>query len=119
VRPLPILWGNPEVPTSVHWDAVRAAKAATGYKDLVVPGKAVYGSPGPILAIGKEPDWLTEFALVPNVDDHDRLTAALRAILFTPDDPRMGTPEYLLSQWMGGPVKLISTEHYEPRVAFK
>lgn len=105
LRPLPILWG--QEPTGDDWAAVRAAKAATGYKGLVVPRAAVYGSPGAILAVGALPDWLCDFAYIDNTSNHESLTAALNAVLNDPQDPRIGTPEQLLSAWMGVDVKLV------------
>lgn len=89
---------------------LRAAKLASGYKGLVIPSIAVQGSPGPVLAVGVEPDWLVEYAYLPNLDDVGRITAALTAILITEDDPRLGTEVDLLSKWFGGTVRLIGTE---------
>lgn len=116
IRPLPILTVDGELPAGEALLRLRLAKKATGYLGLVIPCKAVLGSPGPILAVGCEPDWLTSFALVPNLDDVDRLTAALTAILINPDDPRLAGDEYLLSKWFGAPVTYKGTEHHEPSV---
>lgn len=107
LRPLPILTASRELPAGGALDRLRRAKLATGYSGLVEPRKAVYGSPGPILAVGVEPDWLTEFAFVPNFNDVGRLTEALRAILMNPEDPRIGQPVDLLSKWLGVEVKEV------------
>jgi hypothetical protein len=111
VRPLPILWPEGYEPTSEDWAALRTAKNATGYPGLVVPRKAVYGSPGVILAVGALPDWLARFAYIDTLSDIGRLTVALNAILNDPEDPRIGGPEELLSRWMGVEVKQV--DEYE------
>jgi hypothetical protein len=87
---------------------------ASGYLPLVIPAKAVQGSPEPILAVGARPGWLTRFAYVPDWNDEGRLTNALRAILTNPDDPRMEDREDLLTAWFGVPVKQIGEEHVGP-----
>lgn len=108
LRPLPILWG--QEPTDADWAAVRAAKAATGYKGLVVPRQAVYGSPGVILAVGELPSWLCRFVYVDNTNDAEKLTEALNVVLNDPEDPSVGTEADLLSRWMGVEVKEVEEE---------
>ena len=116
IRPLPILTPSGELPAGEALLRLRQAKKATGYLGMVVPCQAVLGSPGPILAVGREPDWLVSFAYVPYFDDVERLTAALTAILINPDDPRLGGDEYLLSKWFSAPVTYKGTELYVPPV---
>lgn len=110
MRPLPILTADGELPTGAALEALRRAKLATGHDGLVLPRKAVQGSPEPILAVGVEPDWLTTFAFVPNLEDEERIAAALTAILMEPDDPRLSREEDLLSKWMGVEVKRLPDE---------
>lgn len=112
LRPLPILTADGSLPSGRALETLRAAKMATGYPGRVWPCQAVEGSPAPILAVGVEPDWLTEFAYVPDLTDVGRVTAALNAILIDTDDPRLGGVEYLLSKWFEGPVKFIGEEEY-------
>jgi hypothetical protein len=117
MRPLPILWA--ETPTPEDWQALRAAKKASGYSDLVQPCQAVLGSPEPILCVGIEPDWVCRFAYIPDLKDPTRAKNAVTAVLITPDDPRMHDEAYLLSKWMGAPVKYVGEEPIELKVAFK
>lgn len=116
LRPLPILTRDHTLPRGEPLLRLQQAKKATGYLGLVLPCQAVQGSPGPILAVGVEPDWLVDYALVPNFDDVSRLTAALTAILINNNDPRLGTYETLLSKWFKGPVKYVGEEAHEPPV---
>lgn len=112
LRPLPILTADGELPTGGALATLRLAKMASGYSGMVRPMKAVQGSPGPILAVGVEPDWLVDYALVPDWSSATRLTEALKAILINPDDPRIGRDVDLLSKWFKGPVKFIGEEEY-------
>lgn len=107
VRPLPILTPGRDLPTGGALATLRRAKMATGYSGLLLPRRAVQGSPAPILAVGVEPDWVTDYAFVPDFTQEGRLTEALRAILMNPDDPRIGRPADLLSKWLGVEVKEV------------
>ena len=107
--PLPILMEG-GLPSGEALERLKRAKQATGYDELVLPCVAVPGSPGPILAVGMEPDWVVEYALLPNLDDEARITAALTAVLINRDDPRLGTAEQLLTKWMGVEVKMTGEE---------
>jgi hypothetical protein len=112
LRPLPILTADGRLPTGDALATLRLATLATGYPGRVLPSKAFHGSPGPILAVGVEPDWLVEYALVPDWSSATRLTEALKAILINPDDPRIGRDVDLLSKWFGGEVKYLGEEEY-------
>lgn len=103
-----------EEPTGAAREALRRSKQATGYDGLVMPAKAVHGSPEPFLAVGVEPDWLCRFAYLPSLEDDERTTAALTAVLMNPDDPRISDEAYLLSKWMGCEVKEITDEQDNP-----
>ena len=111
--PLPILTATGQLPTGEALDRLRRAKQASGYAGLVLPCKAVHGSPGPILAVGVEPDWLTTYAYLPNLDDENRIRAALIAVLINKDDPRLGDEMDLLSKWTGVEVKFVKEEDYD------
>lgn len=113
MRPLPILMAGGGLPTGEPLERLKRAKQATGYSGLILPRIAVEGSPQPILAIGVEPDWLTTFAYLPNLDDETRITAALTAVLMEPEDPRLGDEVDLLSKWFGGPVIFKGVEEFE------
>ena len=115
VRPLPILTADGELPSGEALLALRASKKLSGYSGMVLPVKAVPGSPEPILCVGVTPDWLCTFALIPDLSNIDRTTAALDAVLVNNDDPRLGSEEVLLSKWMGVEVKMIEQES---RVSF-
>lgn len=116
MRPLPILTPGGRDLSPAELGVLKAAKGASGYEDLVLPRRAVQGSPGPILAVGVEPDWITDYALVPDLTDVGRVTAALTAILVEPDDPRLGQPEDLLSKWLDCDVTYVGEEEYaEPK----
>jgi hypothetical protein len=89
---------------------LKFAKLATGYEGLVVPRMAREGSPAPILTVGVEPDWLTQYAYVDDWSNIGALTEALRTILIKPDEA-LGEVE-LLSKWFKAPVKYIGEEEY-------
>lgn len=112
LRPLPILTASGALPDGFALEALKAAKLATGYQGMVIPRKAVPGSPGPILAVGVEPDWLVKFAYLPDLSSVDRITAALTAVLMEPEDPRLGDEVDLLSRWFGAPVKFVGEEPF-------
>lgn len=112
LRPLPILTVDGELPTGFALEALKAAKIATGYSGMVIPRKAVPGSPAPVLAVGREPDWLTTYAYLPDLSNIERITAALTAVLMEPNDPRLGDEVDLLSRWFGAPVKFVGEEPF-------
>lgn len=113
MRLLPILWAEP--PTTEDWQRLSAARTALGYTDLIQPAEAVPGSPGPILAIGKMPDWIIQYAYVPSTRD-SKLAERLQAVLDRQEDP--DTIGKLLSRWMGVEVKQIGEEEYRGGVQF-
>lgn len=115
MRLLPILWAEP--PTPEDWQRLSAARTALGHTDLIKPAEAVPGSPGPILAIGKLPDWLTGYALVESTTDRMGLEAALHHCLM---NEGMAGQEYeaLLSHWMGVKVTCQGEEEYRGGVQF-
>lgn len=112
-RPLPILTVSGELPTGDALDRLRQAKLATGYSGRVLPVRAAQGSPGPILTVGRDPDWLVKFARVPDFNSVERLTAALTAILIDNDDPRLGGTLYLMNKWSRGQLVYKGEEPYD------
>ena len=110
-RPLPILTADGELPVGADLANLKFAKMFSGYEGLVLPRKAVPGSPGPILAVGRQPDWLCEFAYCADWSDVTALTEALKTVLINPDQALGDT--YLLSKWLQGPVKFVGEEPYD------
>lgn len=113
MRPLPILMEGGGLPSGAALERLKRAKWAAGYEGKVLPRVAVPGSPGPILAVGVEPDWVTDYALLPDLEDEGRITAALTAILMNPEDERIGRPEDLLSKWFRADVAYVGEEEYD------
>lgn len=72
---LAILWGSP--PTPAAWKALSAARVSLGLEDKIEPARALQGSPGRILAIGKHPDWLCEYAYLMDLNTPDSTAHAL------------------------------------------
>lgn len=110
LRPLPILTHDGSLPTGADLEALKAAKLSLGYEGLVLPARAVQGSPGPILAVGVTPDWLTEFAYVKDWSSVTLLADALRTVLMSPERAMGDT--YLLSKWLKGPVTFVGEEEF-------
>lgn len=110
LRPLPILTPDRSLPTGADLTALKFAKLSSGYEGLVLPREAVQGSPAPILAVGCEPDWLTDFAYVKDWSSITALTEALKIVLLSPE--RAIGDTYLLSKWLQGPVTLLGEEYY-------
>lgn len=110
LRPLPILTHDGSLPTGADLEALKAAKLSLGYEGLVLPARAVQGSPGPILAVGVTPDWLTEFAYVKDWSSVTLLADALRTVLISPERAMGDT--YLLSKWLKGPVTFLGEEEF-------
>lgn len=111
LRPLPILTVDGSLPTGGDLEALKSAKLSLGYEGLVLPRVAVQGSPGPILAVGVTPDWLTEFAYVKDWSSVMLLTDALRTVLMEPERAMGDT--YLLSKWLKGPVTFVGEEEFD------
>lgn len=115
LRPLPILTPDGSLPTGADLTALKFAKLSSGYEGLVLPGKALKGSPGPILAVGVEPDWLVEFAYVKDWSSLTALAEALKTVLMSPERAMGDT--YLLSKWLRAPVKYVGEEDFNASTA--
>lgn len=110
---LPILWA--EEPTAEDWARLTAAREAIGHTDLIQPANAYQGSPGPILAIGKIPDWIVQYGYVTSTSDPN-LSKRLQQVLDRQENP--DTIAKLLSAWMGVDVKQVGEEEIDAGVRF-
>lgn len=118
MRLLPILIDGD--PGKQGWEALSHARAAIGHEGKVQPARAVPGSPQPILAVGKLPDWLTDYALVSELSIGDKaLEDALGYALDNHDREEVGERyAELLTEWMGVPVKYVEDESHDTGVQF-
>ena len=110
MRLLPILWA--EAPSREDWARLTRARELTGYTEKIQPANAYPGSPGPILAVGRTPDWLTGYAYVESTEDSEGLVAALNRCLFG-EESRAEEYERLLSAWMGEEITYAGEEEME------
>lgn len=117
MRLLPILWA--EEPTAEDWARLSAAREAIGYTDLIKPARAFQGSPGPILAIGAFPDWLTGYAHVKSTRDRGGLESALYHVLYGDNISEGEEWAALLSHWMGMQVSISGEEEFDGGVRFE
>lgn len=99
MRLLPILWGKP--PAEQDWRRLGDARIAIGYPDKIMPARAVHGSPGRVLAIGAEPDWLCEFIRVDDTLDAPKLEFALKWALEAEEGLDGEDVAEKLASWMG------------------
>lgn len=74
-----LIWSD-QRPTGPEMDKLKAAKKATGVDFSVLPRRAFPGCGGRVLAVGTEPTWLADYALVDNYDD-PKLEKALKWVL--------------------------------------
>ena len=115
MRILPILWAEP--PTDEDWKRLSEARTALGYTDLIKPVQALEGSPQPVLCIGADPSWVTDYAYVENTHS-EHLQDALGYCL---EEQHLDTGKLvaqLFSKWMGTEVKYIETEEHDGGVRF-
>ena len=73
IKPLPIY---PSAPTGADLSLLKEAKASLGTPVLVQPVEAVPGSPGRVIALRKRPNFICDYAFIPE-PNHDSLVAAL------------------------------------------
>lgn len=111
MRLLPILWAEP--PTAEDWARLSAAREAIGYMDMVKPVQALQGSPGPVLAVGAYPTWLTGYAHVESTEDRTGLESALYHCLLLDGNETGEEYAELISHWMGVQVSISGEESYE------
>lgn len=99
MRLLPILWSND--PTADDWRRLGEARIAIGYPEKLMPARAVHGSPGRVLAIGAEPDWVCEFIRVDDTMDSPKLEFALKWCLEPEGEVSGEDIADKLASWMG------------------
>ena len=83
-RILPIY---PSKPTGADLEAFRSAKGKLSLDYLIQPVRAVSGSPFRIIAIKEHPDFICDYAFVPE-PSVESITSAMRWALSDDDDPR-------------------------------
>lgn len=99
MRLLPILWAKE--PAEQDWRRLGDARIAIGYPDKLMPARAVHGSPGRVLAIGAEPDWLCEYIRVDDTHDSAKLEFALKWCLEPEEEISGEDIADKLASWMG------------------
>lgn len=98
----------PSVPTGAILTALKDAKDSLDVDYLVQPVKAVPGSPGRILALGKKPHFVCDYALVEK-PTKESIRNALEWVLGDHDDPRARTVVQVLEEIFGSGVQEIGT----------
>jgi hypothetical protein len=76
----------------------------------IIPVEAVPGTPARIIAFGKRPGWLCEYALVNDSNNDDAVAAAMAWAMWFNNDSRATTMEKQLSRWFGAEVKEVTNE---------
>jgi len=102
-RILPIY---PSKPTGADLEAFRSAKGKLSLDYMIQPVRAVSGSPFRIIAIKEHPDFLCDYAFVPE-PSVESITNAMRWALGDEDDPRATTVLKSLKKIFGDGVKEI------------
>lgn len=105
IRPLAI-WSAREL-TNADYGRIRVAKQALGLPFLVQFGKAVAGGSERVLAIGGEPDFLCDYAQIPNTYSAG-LKPALEWVLSNKEDSRAMSMADVLTKWMGAEVREVT-----------
>lgn len=104
MRVLPILWGWE--PSTFDWARLKGAKTRVAPDVVIQPVRAVPGSPGRVLAIGRIPHWICEYWLI-QPEDPD-IDAALAWALGLGDGGfNAVTEEQMLSEALGVEVREI------------
>lgn len=100
----------PSVPSGEILAALKVAKEQIPEAPLVQPVRAVYGSPGRVLAIGQQPPFLCDYALVgePTVE---RLQIALEWVLGLREDSRGMTVLKKMQQIFGSETVEVTDEN--------
>jgi hypothetical protein len=98
---------------------LKEAKAQMNISTLLKPVRAVIGSPGRVLAIGKKPEWICEYAYVKEPSTQS-FKEALEWILGIREDPRGITVIRTLKEIFGPsvqelPVTVQSAEQGETK----
>lgn len=115
VRPLPIAFGRP--PSESDWEALRAAKRASGVDVLVQFVKAVPGGTGRVVAIDTKPPYVTDYWRV-SIDSPE-LPEAIAWSLGREANPRAVTASDMLSDMLGCWVTELEPEQGQQTVRFQ
>ena len=103
VVPLPIY---PSKPTGDDLAMLRVAKEQVVTDTLVKPVKAIPGSSGRIIALRDKPNWLCDYAYIPNPNP-DSMKAALEWALGLTEDARGVTIIRTLREIFGPEVREV------------
>ena len=103
ILPLPIY---PSKPTGDDLAMLKAAKEQVVTTSLIKPVKAVPGSPGRIIALCDKPNWICEYAYIPNPNP-DSMKAALEWALGLTEDSRGVTVIKTLREIFGPGVREV------------
>lgn len=101
VLPLPVY---PSKPSGADLEAFKAAKASMGIDYLIQPVRGVSGSPFRIIALRERPDFICDYAFVPN-PNVDSIRNAMEWALGDKHDPRATTVQKTLEEIFGGAVR--------------
>lgn len=102
----------PQGLSAADWDAIKRAKASLDLPFLVTPVRAVCGSPGRILAIRAEPDWVDcEYAMVSDPQSSG-LRQALEWIYSDKEDKRAMNTLKILQKILGPGVREVTDGAY-------
>jgi hypothetical protein len=95
------------VPSGADLELFKKAKGQMGIDYLVQPVRGVHGSPGRIIALREEPNWICDYAFVkaPNLES---IKAAMTWALGEGDDPRATTVLKTLKDIFGKGVREIA-----------
>lgn len=93
----------PSKPTGADLELFRVAKGELSLDYLIQPVRALYGSPFRVIALRKAPEFLCDYALVPN-PNVDSIREAMKWALGDDDDPRATTIVKTLEGIFGRPV---------------
>lgn len=103
IRPLPIY---PSAPTGADLSLLKGAKVSLGIPFLIQPVDAVPGSPGRVIALRKRPDFICDYAFVPEPNEKS-IEAALDWAFSDKVDKRATTVVQQLEDIFGKGVKEI------------
>lgn len=103
IVPLPIY---PSKPTESDLAILKAAKGMVATTVLIKPVRAVPGSPGRIIALRERPEWLCDYAYIPDPNPHS-MKAALEWALGLTEDPRGITVIRTLKEIFGTGVREV------------
>lgn len=116
VRPLALLFGTE--PTAADWERLWAIKTELNPPFVVQRAKASPGGQSRVLAIGARPDFVCDYAYIPDVNSPGLKNAMMWALSFIKDE-RAVTAADMLGEMLGCEVKELPMEKHEQIVRFK